>query len=129
MSTQTSLVARQYRIQEWASQIQECKNRPEDVTVAQWCNEHGITRSNYYYRQSEVRKALLATIPKPADICESKETSFVDISTTVNHSPVTPEPTDHSVAARIHVGNTSIDLFNTADKAFLKAVFEAILLC
>lgn len=129
MSTQTSLVARQYRIQEWASQIQECKNRPEDVTVAQWCNEHGITPSNYYYRQSEVRKALLTTIPESADICETQKVSFVDISNTADHPSVTPEPADHSVAARINVGNSCIDLFNTADKTFLKAIFEAIQSC
>lgn len=129
MGTQTSLVARQYRLQEWASQIQECKNRPKDMTVLQWCNEHGITPANYYYRQSEVRKALLANIPEPADICESQEVSFVDISNTTDHPSVTSEPTDHSVVARIHVGNTSIDLFNSADTACLKAVFEAIQSC
>ena len=43
MSSQTSLVAEQVRLQQWAAQIQDCKNRPADMKVETWCSEHGIT--------------------------------------------------------------------------------------
>ena len=33
MSSQTSLVAEQVRLQQWAAQIQDCKNRPADMKV------------------------------------------------------------------------------------------------
>ena len=59
MSSQTSLVAEQVRLQQWAAQIQDCKNRPADMKVETWCSEHGITKANYYYRMTEVRKACL----------------------------------------------------------------------
>ena len=56
MSIQTSLVAEQVRLQQWAAQIQECKNRPANMKVETWCSEHGITKANYYYRLRRVRK-------------------------------------------------------------------------
>ena len=50
MNTQTSLVAAQIRLQQWANQIKDCQNRPADMKVDAWCQEHGITKANYYYR-------------------------------------------------------------------------------
>ncbi len=63
MTTQTALVARQYRLQEWTAMIRSCKARPENMTVAQWCEENSITTANYYYRLKEVQKAMLKKIP------------------------------------------------------------------
>ena len=48
MSSQTSLIAHNVRLQEWADMIHECNNRPDDMTVTQWCSEHGISKCNYY---------------------------------------------------------------------------------
>lgn len=56
MSSQTSLVAEQVRLQQWAAQIQDCKNCPADMKVETWCSEHGITKANYYYRLKRVVK-------------------------------------------------------------------------
>ena len=67
MNSQTSLVAEQVRLRQWAAQIQECQSRPSDMKVETWCNEHGITKANYYYRLRRVRKACLeACNPEPA---------------------------------------------------------------
>ena len=67
MSSQTSLVAEQVRLRQWAAQIQECQSRPADMKVETWCSEHGITKANYYYRLRRVRKACLeACSPEPA---------------------------------------------------------------
>ena len=45
MSSETSMVAASFRLQEWAAQIRECQNRPADVSVASWCADHGITKA------------------------------------------------------------------------------------
>lgn len=63
MNSQTSLVARDCRIQEWMQMIQDCKNRPVEMSVDEWCKNHSLTKSNYYYRVRQVRKACLETIP------------------------------------------------------------------
>lgn len=59
MSSITTTVARQYRLQEWASQIRECQRRPQNLTVKDWCIQHQITVANYYYRMRQVREACL----------------------------------------------------------------------
>lgn len=43
MSSQTSLVTKSCRLQQWAVQINECQNRPKAMTVDEWCNQHVIT--------------------------------------------------------------------------------------
>ena len=62
MSSETSMVAAAFRLQEWAAQIRECQSRPAGMSVVGWCASHGITKANYYYRLRRVREACLDTI-------------------------------------------------------------------
>ena len=62
MSSETSMVAAAFRLQEWAAQIRECQSRPAGMSVVGWCASHGITKANYYYRLRRVREACLETI-------------------------------------------------------------------
>lgn len=62
MSSKTSMVAADFRLQEWAAQIKDCRNRPAGMSVVSWCACHGITKANYYYRLRRVREACLETV-------------------------------------------------------------------
>lgn len=64
MDSKTSLVARQYRVQQWAAQIQECKSRSPELSVKEWCSQRNLNVATYYYHLSEVRKACLKKIPE-----------------------------------------------------------------
>ena len=64
MSSETSMVAAGFHIQEWAAQIRECQNRPAGMSVASWCADNGITKANYYYRLRRVREACLEHIQR-----------------------------------------------------------------
>lgn len=44
MNSTASLVAKQYRLDQWAEQIRDCQNRPEGMAVTEWCSLHGITK-------------------------------------------------------------------------------------
>ncbi|MCI9128210.1 MAG: IS66 family insertion sequence element accessory protein TnpB, partial [Eubacterium sp.] len=57
MSSETTMVAEQCRLQEWAEQIRECQCRPAGMSIVSWCACHGITKANYYYRLRRVREA------------------------------------------------------------------------
>ena len=61
MSSETTVVAARYRLQEWAAQIRDCQNRPEGMSVSDWCSSHGITKPNYYYRLRQVRSKRFIT--------------------------------------------------------------------
>ena len=63
MSSETTIVAEQYRLQEWAAQIRDCQNRPAGMSVADWCAQNGLTKANYYYRLRRVRSACLNSLP------------------------------------------------------------------
>ena len=56
MSSETTIVAEQCRLQEWAAQIRDCQSRPSGMSVVSWCACHGITKANYYYRLRRVRE-------------------------------------------------------------------------
>ena len=62
MSSETTMVAEQCRLREWAAQIRDCQSRPSGMSVVEWCACHGITKADYYYRLRRVRKACLETI-------------------------------------------------------------------
>ena len=115
MNTQTSLVAEQIRLQQWADQIRDCQNRPSDMKVDVWCQEHGITKANYYYRLRRVREACL-------ELCEPSP-SFVELTvpTTENMPPMKGSHTHSSVAATLHAeSGITIDLYHDASPEFLR---------
>lgn len=45
------------RLQEWGKMVRCCQE--SSLTVNEWCNQNGIKPTCYYYRLSQVRKALL----------------------------------------------------------------------
>lgn len=72
MTTQTSLMAEQVRLQQWAEQVRDCKNRPRGMNVETWCAQNNLTKSNYYYRLRRVRKACL-------DQMQTEQSNFIEL--------------------------------------------------
>ena len=61
------------RLRQYAEMVLECKG--SGMTVAKWCEENGIAKKTYYYRQNRARKALLemgvdGPVPPPAGMAE-----------------------------------------------------------
>ena len=108
MKSQTSLVAQQTRLSEWAEQIKECQNRPQGMKIDEWCQVHGITKANYYWRLRRVREAFLEATdiaptfvelpaPIPVETTESTTPKVVAILKGTNH--LTMEITDQASPA------------------------------
>ena len=74
MATQTSLVAQQVRIRQWAEQIRNCQNRPKGMDVETWCTQNNLTKANYYYRLRRVRQICL-------DQMQDTETTAFELGT------------------------------------------------
>lgn len=72
MATQTSLVAQQVRIRQWAEQIRNCQNRPKGMDVEIWCTQNNLTKANYYYRLRRVRQICLDQMQ------DTETTAFVE---------------------------------------------------
>lgn len=73
MATQTSLVAQQVRIRQWAEQIRNCQNRPKGMDVEIWCTQNNLTKANYYYRLRCVRQICLDQMQ------DTETTAFVEL--------------------------------------------------
>lgn len=89
MNSQTSLVARNLRLQEWANMIRECNLRPMGMTVNQWCEQHSITRCDFYYRKRAVQKACLDALPT-----EIPKQAIVPVPAEVMNFSSSDEPED-----------------------------------
>ena len=123
MNTQTSIVAKQARLQQWALDIQECKSRPEGMKVETWCAEHGITKANYYYRLKCVRKAYLEQVQK-------QQPDFVELSPPETYEQEQPDfhkESLHSTTVAIFRGpnGITVELMSTATSDFLTALIGA----
>ena len=115
MSSQTSLVAKNYRLQQWAAQVQDCQNRPEGMLVEDWCRLNNITKANYYYRLKCVRKACLDSMP-------DAPSGFVELPAPSDTLPVHKNTSGElSVSAVIHTRNgLSIELYDSASADFIQ---------
>ena len=122
MKSQTSLVAQQTRLNQWAEQIRECNNRPQGMTVDDWCLQNGIKRTNYYWRLRKVREALLtaAETTTNATFVELKEPE-------VNPVPVKPkENSSPKIVAIIRTNQCSIEITDQASSTFLNSLIGAM---
>lgn len=112
MKSETSLVARNYRLQEWAEQIRECQNRNPESTIKEWCGQHNLTLANYYYRLREVRKACLKNIPE-----ESITQSIVPVSRDLIAC-------DTTASIEIAIGKIRISVSDATTPELLKMVLQ-----
>lgn len=66
MKSRESEAASQIRLQQWAEEIRDCRNRPANMTVDEWCLQHGMKKASYYWRLKRVRQACLDTLEQSA---------------------------------------------------------------
>lgn len=125
MASNESRIAAQVRLNQWALDIQACKNRPKDMTVEQWCEQHGITKANYYWRLKRVRQTLLdqlevsensgfveLTVPSPNTLPGVQNTSAVD---------------SISTAAVLRIaGGISVEITENATSEFISKLIGAV---
>ena len=122
MTTQTSLMAEQVRLQQWAEQVQDCKNRPRGMDVETWCAQNNITKANYYYRLRCVRKACL-------DQIQTEQSNFIElpIPAEENISIGTENVSDSVPAIRIKTKEgVSFEVFSNTSTEVLKYLIKVV---
>ena len=120
MSSETTMVAEQCRLQEWAAQIRDCQSRPAGMTVVSWCACHGITKANYYYRLRRVRKACLENIREemPAQQMVSVRSKLLQHQ---NQEDGNPQP-----GLDISIKGFSIHVTESTSMPLLESVLKAV---
>lgn len=109
----TELSVRNLQMQSWANDLRDQK--ASGLTVAQWCQQHNLSKNTFNYRVKALKKAAVSSLspriveitPHPAP--EVSSSSEGDITLTIN-----------DVTARIH----SADL-DTVIASIVKAARNA----
>ena len=119
MKSQTSLVARQVRLNEWAEQVRDCQNRPQGMSIDTWCEQHNIKKANYYWRLRQVREACL-------EMVSAQEPSFVEIPITTEIAPTSTVAAQSPAAILRLSNNANLEITNEASTDFLERIFKVI---
>ena len=123
MTTQTSMVAQQTRLRQWAEQIRDCRNRPDGMDIKTWCAQNNITKANYYYRLRKVREACLEQM--------QEQPSFVEVPAVTGDTPVlSSKPQKISMDVPLirihnHAGIT-MDIFQDIPADKIKSLVEVL---
>ena len=120
MSSETTAVAVQYRLQEWAAQIRECQNRPAGMSVVDWCATHGITKANYYYRLRRVRQAYLENLTP-----ETPAQQIVPVNACLLQQE-TQSGSDIQQGLSVSVNGFSVHVTESTPMPLLAAVLEVV---
>ena len=122
MEHEHSAVAKSIRLQNWANDIRDCQS--SSLTVAQWCEQHGVGIKNYYYRMKRVREAYLKEHPVDA--------IFPPVDTDpegIRFTELLPPPADNttkSASAVITSGRIRIEISENISDAFLRKLIEVL---
>lgn len=105
------VVTNQVRLQRAASMVRSCSE--SGMPVKDWLKENGISKDIYYYWKRKLKDACLDGIAP----------SFVELSP----EPARTEPShqETNVSASMRIGNTTVEIYETATAGFLENLLKA----
>jgi hypothetical protein len=141
MKVQTA--KRMIRLQEWATQINDCKQSGKKVR--QWCKENGVSTTTFYNRMKVVREEML-------ELIEFGRTSWISGATCpeTNNMPTLPGLPSHlerylpaqeeklvfaalpmpqatkSAAVTVRIGGYTVDIQNGAYDITVEQVLRVV---
>ena len=119
MKSQTSLVAQQVRLTEWAELVRDCQNRPPGMSVETWCELHNIKKANYYWRLRKVREACL-------EVAASREPRFIEVPMTTAIAPISESDVSRPAAIFRLSETASLEITNDASSDFLEKILTVM---
>ena len=91
----------------WLNIINQCQERPANVTVHQWLKDNDIKEKSYYYWLRKFRKESYDQMKLPVTTENPAEISFVEIA-----APVTSEKTIQTQSSFFKIFPVFMRLFN-----------------
>lgn len=119
-------ITHEMRLKNWTHVVEECNNRPKDVTVKQWLADNGINEKVYYYWLRRVRQAaydqMKAEQTGELAVVTNNKVSYAEITLTGN----TNARALNTPAAVMSIGDISIDISEQASEEFLIKLMRAM---
>lgn len=117
---QLTIASHNYKMQLWASRIQEC--RTSNQTVADWCSENDISIKSYYYWMRKIKSEAFEALPaerKSKVLSQKRDNSFVEVA-------LIKKTGADICAVRIHVSGLLLEIQNGADSQTVEHILHVI---
>lgn len=127
MPSKSKALTKQLRYQKWINEVQDCHNRPADMSVEEWCEINGLKYSTYYRHHLMVKELAVSqyeeqlpavTVAQPVATVSEPITSFLELKA--------PTKAECNGVVSITCGNLSISLQEEVSEAFMVKLFGAL---
>ena len=112
----------------WLNIINQCQERPANVTVHQWLKDNDIKEKSYYYWLRKIRREVCEQEGLQEDTNPSA-LSFVEIpvKTALDTTPVPTVPAAMTPVAVIRSGRLTLELSNDISESLLCRLLQEVL--
>ncbi len=116
----TSKVAQQYRLNQWTQRIRE--HRSSGQTVADWCAEHNIKESSYFYWLKRIRLAACEALPT----LKAEGNQIVPVNIPVHAAGSGRGNEEASAAVVVRFNAVALEIHNNASPALIERTLRAL---
>lgn len=112
----------------WLNIVNQCQNRPSDMSVKRWLAENDIKEKAYYYWLRKFRKEAYNQMHLPAAATKS-EVAFAEVAMPLSDAdlePASEKKTDGTPAAVIKCNRMTIELSNNISDALLNRLLKEV---
>lgn len=112
----------------WLNIINQCQERPANVTVRQWLKDNDIKEKSYYYWLRKFRKESYDQMQLPAAAEEPAEISFVEFTAPASEKVVsTQDSLNSTTTAVIRHGAITLEISNDISEAVLSLLLKEVI--
>lgn len=116
----TSKVTQQYRLNQWAQRIHECRSSGQ--TVAVWCVEHNIKLSSYFYWLRRIRQAACEALPPH----NTESNQIVPVDLPISRGATGSVNQEASPNVVIRIGAVTMEVHNNASQVLIENSLRAL---
>lgn len=112
----------------WLNIINQCQERPANVTVRQWLKDNDIKEKSYYYWLRKFRKESYNQMQLSAVAEEPAEISFVEFAAPASEKAVlTQNLSNSTMTAVIRHGAITLEISNDISEAVLSRLLKEVI--
>ena len=112
----------------WLNIVNQCQERPANVTVRQWLKDNDIKEKSYYYWLRKFRKESYDQMQLPAVAEEPAEISFVEFAVPASEKVVsTQDSLNSTTTAVIRHGAITLEISNDISEAVLSLLLKEVI--
>lgn len=112
----------------WLNIINQCQERPANVTVRQWLKDNDIKEKSYYYWLRKFRKESYDQMQLPATAENSAQISFVEFAAPALEKVVsTQDSLNSATTAVIRHGAVTLEISNDISEEVLSLLLKEVI--